>query len=195
MDRRLVFGALLCVTIGVVACTTGGGNVIDPNPLNPTPGPRASVTAMPSSAASATETIPLPPNGGTISIPNYADFTGTALTPSLVQGAGATVTITDSTQQVAASPQPIPSGQSGVFFVELVLSNQVTFSNPNISTTITSPSAIVPGQMYTANVYALGGPIQAQQTATAVGHSVSFTIMVPGSAFPGNVPSDIVVSH
>jgi hypothetical protein len=198
MHPRLTFGALFCLTFGLVACTTGGGNVTSPNPLNPTPGPTAGPTSVPSavpSSASSTETIALPVAGGTIPIPNYADFTGTATTPALTAGAGATVTLTDSTQQVASPNSPIPPGQTGVFFVQLTLSTSVTFANPNIPTTITSNSAIVPGTTYTANVYALGGPVQAQQTAVASGHSVTFTIMVPGSSFPGSVPADVVVSH
>jgi hypothetical protein len=198
MDRRFAFGALFCVMFGVAACTTGGGDVTSPNPLNPTPGPKASPTPVATSSA-ASETVPLPPNGGTISIPNFGDFTGTATTSALSVGAGATVTITDSTMQVASPPVPVPAGQTGVFFVELSLSETVTFTNANIPTTITSPSQIVPGATYTANVYALGGPVQAQQTAVASGHSVSFTIIVPsngsgGGSFPGGVPADIVVS-
>lgn len=195
MDRRLAFGALFCVTFGVAACGTGGGNVTSPNPLNPTPGPRATTTPTPMQTGSATETVPLPVGGGTIAIPPFGDFTGTATTPSLTSGAGATVTITDSTMQVASPPVPVPPGQTGVFFVELNLSQTVAFSNANIPTTITSNSAIVPGASYTANVYALGGPVQAPQTAVASGHTVSFTIIVPGSAFPGGVPADVVVSH
>ena len=200
MNRRLAFGALFCATFGMAACTTGGGNVTNPNPLNPTPGPTSTATAAPT-ASSATETIALPPLGGTIPIPNYLDFTGSATTSALSVGSGAKVTITDSTQQIAAqSAAPIPAGQKGVFFVELTLSETVTFSNLNIPTTITSNSAITPGATYTANVYALGGPVQGQQTAVASGHSVSFTIMVPasgngGGTFPGGVPADVVISQ
>ncbi|MBD5655470.1 MAG: hypothetical protein IAI50_09895 [Candidatus Eremiobacteraeota bacterium] len=196
MDRRLALGALFCVTFGVAACTTGGGNVTYPNPLNPTPGPAASPTVAPTTAAASTETIALPVGGGTIPIPNYSDFTGTATIPALTVGGGATVTLTDSTSALASpATAPIPAGQTGVFFVELTLSKTVTFASANIPTTITSASAITPGATYTANVYALGGPVQATQTAVAAGHSLTFTIIVPGSSFPGGVPADVVISH
>jgi hypothetical protein len=215
MDRRLAFGLLLCATSGVAACTTGGGDVTYPNPLNPTPGPRASATVAPTSSPTpsssptssgcppsypsspATETVALPPAGGTISIPNFGDFMGTATTSSLTLGGGATVALEDSTQPIVPlSMAPVPAGQTGVFFVQLVLSQTVTFSNPNIPTVITANCTIVPGATYTANVYAFGGPVQAQQTAVAVGHSLTFTIIVPAEGeFPGGVPADVVVSH
>ena len=144
---------------------------------------------------SATETVPLPVGRRFDRHPAVRRFYRHGDDAALTSGAGATVTITDSTMQVASPPVPVPPGQTGVFFVELILSQTVAFSNANIPTTITSNSAIVPGASYTANVYALGGPVQAPQTAVASGHTVSFTIIVPGSAFPGGVPADVVVSH
>lgn len=217
MDRRLAFGLVFCVTFGVVACTTGGGDVTYPNPLNPTPGPRASVTLAPSAAPTAsgapsptnsgcpptypsspaTETVALPPTGGTFAIPTFGDFMGTATTSSLTLGNGATVALEDSNQPIVPqSMAPVPAGQTGVFFVQLVLSQTVTFSNPNIPTTITANCTIVPGATYTANVYAFGGPVQPQQTAVAVGHSLTFTIIVPAEGeFPGGVPAEVVVSR
>ncbi len=152
----------------------------------------ADATCKPSSKPPATKTVPLPVNGGTVTIPMYNGFTGGATTPPISKGQGSRVTIKDSTNNF--DKQPIPAGQHGVFFTSLDLSKQVTFKTPTIRSNVKS-KCLVNGATYTVNVYAFGGMIQATETVKAMAGEIRFTVTVPlGGTFPANTPADIVLS-
>jgi hypothetical protein len=145
-----------------------------------------------SKAAPSTKTVALPAAGGTVTIPKYLSFTGGATVPSSTP-AGAKVTIKDSTNNF--DKQTVPSGQKGVFFTSLELSETVTFSSDTLTSNLKS-TCLIDGAKYTVNAYAFGGNLQPAQVVTAKNHTLSFSVSLSatGGQFPGGVVADLVVS-
>jgi hypothetical protein len=154
--------------------------------------PEASDVACTSKAKPSTKTVTLPAAGGTVTIPKYASFTGGATVPSS-QPSGTMVTIKDSSNNF--DKQTIPAGQKGVFFTSLELSQSVQFSSNTITSDVKS-KCLTNGATYTINVYAFGGPLQAQAKAKAAKGELKFAVSLAGTngAFPGGVTADIVIS-
>jgi len=145
-----------------------------------------------SSAKPSSKTVALPAGGGTVPIPKYASFTGGATVPAS-SPSGTMVTIKDSENNF--DKQTIPTGQKGVFFTSLEISQSVQFATDTITSNLKS-TCLINGAKYTVNVYAFGGPLQAASTATAKMNTLKFSVSLAGTggAFPGGVVADIVIS-
>ena len=80
MDRRFGVGGFVALTLGFAACSSGGGSVTSPNPLNPTPagGGTTAPTTSPSGSASATPGPTPTPAGTATPSPAPSASTGAA---------------------------------------------------------------------------------------------------------------------
>jgi hypothetical protein len=239
MDRRLVFGALFSLTLGLGACSTGGGSVTSPNPLNPTPAgsgtiapssaPSSSASASPTPAASAspspgaspsptssagancaandpgtpaTVTTPLPPNGGTLTLPNFGDLTGTANAPAIdssdQQGQTVTIKISNTNfDNVSYASGNTPQTGSPIVFTSLNVSANVMFasSTPMIPTTVTGSCEINAPHTYSVGLYTFGSQTQLVSGIVPNGHAITFTLNVPIQTFPMQATGDVVITQ
>jgi hypothetical protein len=206
MYRRIGFGLLLAATVTASACNTGGGLVSANNPLNPTPAPTGAATPTPvpsggatptpsptptAAACSApppdpnTATITLTGNKQTITVPCFGPFNSTAVVPA-GSDAGLTVALAASTDKNLGGVSD-PTYGKPLEYTSLQPSAQIIFTgaNPAIVTTLTSPAIAAP-HTYAMQVY-VPAFFAAIQTVTGLhpsGHSITFSVVPPGGAFP-----------